>query len=384
MDSTRYNAYLNIRGNLALKGNQLLPGIVDAQGNPYALHYGLPELNNQFQAGRLAVILNTGNLAKPLTRTQFLQGQTAPSNLFSHPDQTEQAQAASVKPNGSGWGGRLMDTLDPSLVSSVDAISFAGPATFPQGKIVSSNAIPGGGMLALSGVNWWPSTQVSPSLTGIKNGLVQNGGSQLRQVVNRIFDDGLTLATDLQAAGSASLNTQFPSTGLGNQLRDIARMIKSRSAKGPGRQVFFCSLGGFDTHSSQSWNHWDLLSQLSAAMDAFDTAMQEINLAEQVVAFTQSEFGRTLQPSGTGTDHGWGGHHFVLGGSVVGGVYGTMPQYVLGGPDDANSRGVWIPTLSTDQYAATLGQWFGIDSQDLSLAFPNLQAFPAGNIGFMA
>ena len=180
-----------------------------------------------------------------------------------------------------------------------------------------------------------------------------------------------------------NINTVFPGTGLGNQMREVMRLIRLRAQLGPGRQVFFCSMGGFDTHTNQTGNHAALLSELSGALAAFYTASEEVGLANQVTSFTQSEFGRTLQPNGTGSDHAWGSHQFVVGGAVRGGIYGAMPVFALGGPNDANNRGVWIPTISTAQFGATLGRWFGATPGELNVAFPNLNRFPVTDVGFM-
>lgn len=161
------------------------------------------------------------------------------------------------------------------------------------------------------------------------------------------------------------------------------RLIRLRSQQGPGRQVFYCAWDGFDTHSSQDWQHWDLLAKLSQAMDAFYQASQEAGLGQQVTVFTQSEFGRTLQSNGTGSDHGWGNHQLVLSGAVKGGIYGQLPALALNGPDDANGRGVWIPKISTSQFGATLGRWFGAADGELDGVFPNLSQFLTRNVGFM-
>jgi uncharacterized protein (DUF1501 family) len=151
------------------------------------------------------------------------------------------------------------------------------------------------------------------------------------------------------------------------------------------RQVFFCSLGGFDTHSGQSWEQWSLFQQLSAAMLSLYNATVEMGIADKVTTFTESDFGRTLQPSGTGSDHGWGSHHLVLGGAVKGGdVYGAFPAPALGGPDDANTRGVLIPTTSLDQYGATMAKWFGVPAGSMATVFPNLANFSVSDVGFMS
>jgi uncharacterized protein (DUF1501 family) len=167
-------------------------------------------------------------------------------------------------------------------------------------------------------------------------------------------------------------------------LKEVARIIKLRTQTGMKRQVFFCSIGGFDTHSQQSWQHWDLLRQMSEAMAAFFNATIELGVADQVTTFTESEFGRTLQPSGQGSDHGWGSHHFVMGGAVQGGdLYGKFPNLALGGPDDTGSRGALLPSTSLDQYGATMGRWFGLDDTSLLAVFPNLKNFTTHNLGFL-
>jgi len=362
---------------------------------PYALHGALQKLCDRYDQGRLAVVLNMGSLVEPLPAglADFNDPlKKKPSNLYSHSDQMIEAQAGS-KSDGKGWGGRLLDLVDPSQLTSLDAVSVAGNAFLPRGGNAAYNVIPVGGNLALSGVGWWPDNNASPALAGIKNGLLkQDGGSPLRQVANRIFGDGIQLAANIQTLSSVALTANWPQTGSGGlsgQLQTVARIIKKRldpvgGGTDTGRQVFFCMLGGFDTHSGQSYQQYDLLGELADAMDAFYQEMANIGAADKVATFTQSEFGRTLQPSGDGSDHGWGSHHFVLGDAVQGGVYGTMPAYVLGGNDDANGRGAWIPAISTDQFAATLGRWFVPDpTVDWSLLFPATQGV-AVDLGFMA
>jgi uncharacterized protein (DUF1501 family) len=182
-----------------------------------------------------------------------------------------------------------------------------------------------------------------------------------------------------------TLQTQFSTHYLSQQLKQVAEVISARSALGVGRQIFFCSYGGFDTHSDQLTQQVTLMTQLSQAMSSFYQATQELGVANNVTTFTLSEFSRTLQPgTNGGTDHAWGSHQLVLGGAVQGNnVYGTFPTLALGGPDDAGTNGRWIPTTSVDQYAATMASWFGVPTASLPSIFPNLANFPVSNLGFL-
>jgi uncharacterized protein (DUF1501 family) len=158
------------------------------------------------------------------------------------------------------------------------------------------------------------------------------------------------------------------------------------------RQIFFTQLGGFDTHSAQPSGQITLLSQVSAAVNSFFAAMVELGISDKVTLFTMSDFGRTLQSSGTGagvgSDHAWGNHQFIVGGAVMGGtLYGTYPTLALGGPNDtdnpgSSARGRWIPTTSVESYAATLATWYGVSTVDLPAVFPLIGNFPT-NLGFM-
>ena len=193
------------------------------------------------------------------------------------------------------------------------------------------------------------------------------------------------------ALATAKVNTAFPATLLGSQLQTVAKIMSIRAALGIGRQIFFCQLGGFDTHGSQAPAQDPLLQQLSQALGQFYLALQEVGTDTNTVTFTASEFGRTLQPNGNaGTDHAWGSHHIVMatgaskGGPLQGGkIWGTFPSLALGGPDDANQRGTMIPTTSVEQYAATMGQWFGVSAANIPSVFPYVSNFATSNIGFL-
>lgn len=380
-DSARYNAYQSIRSGIALGTNKLLPAFTHGLDS-YSLHYGMPEINGLYGQGSVAFVLNTGQLDQPLTKTEYLAGQKVPSNLFSHSDQTVQAQTASSQPDGTGWGGRLLDCCNVS--EGLAAISMSSPAIFLQGKKVAGNAIPPGVGLTVGGMNFWPQTQADTRRAALETILQMDGGNLIRKAHNQQFAVGLQLADQLSQTTMDTSELQFPGTTIGTQLKEVAKLILTRSAQGPGRQVFFCGLGGFDLHAGQDWTHWSLLSQLSPALATFQKTMEDKSMSGKVTSFTQSEFGRTLQSGGTGSDHAWGNHQMVVGGAVQGGVYGTLPVFALGGPDDVGNRGVWLPKISTTQFGATLGKWFGADPDSLQWAFPNLKYFVGQeDVGFM-
>jgi uncharacterized protein (DUF1501 family) len=191
----------------------------------------------------------------------------------------------------------------------------------------------------------------------------------------------------------------FPNTEIGNQLKQIARMIKSRTALQVTRQIFFCTLDGFDTHTAQLLGQNALLGMFSQATRAFYEEMAAQGIADKVTQFTMTDFNRTFNPAGSGgnvgSDHGWANHQFVIGGSVLGGDFYGMntsngtpfPTLVNNGPDDADSgtaRGRWIPTTSVEQYAGTLAKWFGLEAENMEYVFPNMGNFPVMDLGFMA
>ena len=383
--------YSSARGSLSIPdGNtQVLP-VGSSQGS-FGLNGGLAAVHPLWASGKLAAVANVGMLIQPTTRQQFVSNAVpVPTNLFSHSDQTQQMQSGF--PNGSGgtgWAGRVADAVSSmnGAATFPSSVSMSGPALFCTGNQVQSASLVPGFDMNLYGMSFWPQTSADARQLGYQEILGLDSGLAVVQAANKVRQDALALSAMLKSLNSGpALTTVFPGTALGNQLKDVAKIIQLRAQTGMKRQVFFCSIGGFDTHSSQSWNHWDLLRQLSESMAAFYNATIEMGVAGSVTTFTESEFGRTLQPSGTGCDHGWGSHHLVLGGAVKGGeFYGKFPDLSLGGPDDANNRGVLIPSTAVDQYGATLASWFGVPDGSLNSVFTNLANFgSARNLGFMA
>jgi uncharacterized protein (DUF1501 family) len=388
LDPAGYNNYKAARAGLALPPSQLL-AVNTSNNAPYGLHYGLPELRALYTQGRLAILANAGMLVQPVTRQQFLSpNAVVPTNLFSHADQVVQMQTCAPNASsGTGWGGRTADLMQQANAGAdfPTSISMAGTSLFCTGNVVQSASIQPGNYMSQNAMSFWPQPAADARALGQREIATTASGNQMIDAANRTTADALTLGPMLRNAANASnFTTQFPQTPLGNQLKEVAHMIGLRGQLGMSRQVFFCTLGGFDLHSGQSWNHWNLLTQLSQALSAFYNATVEMQVQNSITSFTLSDFGRTLQPGGTGSDHGWGSHYFVMGGAVKGGdVYGTFPQLILSGPDDANSRGVLIPTTSIAQYGSTLAKWFGATDAELDQVFPTLANFPTRNLGFM-
>jgi uncharacterized protein (DUF1501 family) len=382
-------AYKNARGSLALPdGNTAVLPVSAKDGTPYGLNSGLTALHPLWAQGKLAAVANMGMLVKPTKRAEYQNATVSlPTNLFSHSDQIVAMQAGD--PNGSGgsgWAGRVADATRAMNAAATfpPGISFAGPSLFCSGNVVQSTSLIPGFNLAGDGMSAWPASAAIAKAKALQEIVSFNSGLSMVQAANDVRADGIELNGMLNGLGAGGISTVFPGTGLGQQLKQVAQLISLRGATGMKRQVFFCALNGFDTHSSQSWAHWDLLTQLAEATSAFYNATAEMGIADQVTTFTASEFGRSLQPSGTGTDHGWGNHHLIMGGAVRGGdLYGTFPDLSLGGPDDTGSRGVLIPTTSLDQFGGTCAKWFGV--QDMESVFPNLNDnFTVQDLGFLA
>ncbi|HMQ04147.1 MAG TPA: DUF1501 domain-containing protein [Pyrinomonadaceae bacterium] len=413
---SNYNVYANLRSNLAVAQNTLLPITVPAMGGlTYGLHPNLGPVAGQPNNGihelwaqqKMAIVTNVGTLVRPTTKAQMSQSShPKPYQLYSHSDQVAQFQTSVSNTQAfTGWGGRLSDQMNLAhnpngLIPMVTSI--AGAQLFTSGQ----SSLP----MAINDSNTSLANVLNPSFTGTGAVARRTAWNNLRGLdlasnyireASEVTDIAMAANTALQS--SQDTTQPFPNTGLGRQLRQVARLIKSRTSLNVNRQVFYCQIGGFDTHSNQITVQANLFTTFSQAVRAFYAELVAQGIENNVTTFTLSDFGRTMNPAGAGTtavgsDHAWGNHMFVIGGSVLGGNFYGMnsvvnqtpyPNFVMGGLDDAdsgaNARGRWIPTTSVEQYAATIARWFGLpqNAQTLESVFPNLDNFPVSNLGFM-
>ena len=393
-----YSAYASARSNLALPQASVLPFTPrTTDGRSWGLHPSVSELHALFNSGKMALLANAGTLVYPTTKSQYnARSVPLPPQLFSHSDQQVQWQhSVPDKPTSTGWGGRTADLLNAFNTSDQISmsISLAGKNTFQVGAKVSQYAIGTGGAVSLSG-----STSSATGLDGIrfraqKDIFAQSQSTLFETAFASATGDAIVSADLLNTvlAASPAITTVFPNTSAGNQLKMAARLIGASPTLGLKRQVFFVQLGGWDTHAAQLVNtdpvngtHAGLLAQISQAVNAFYNATIELGVANQVTTFTASDFGRTYRSNGDGSDHGWGSHHFIVGGAVNGtNLYGKMPTLTVSGPDDT-TQGRWIPTTSVDEYAATLATWFGVSPTDLPTVLPNIGRFAKPNLGFLS
>ncbi len=406
-------------GSPARLGGVLPLNPIDAQGRSFALHPLLAPLVPLFNTQRrLAVLPNIGPLVLPTSKAQYNQRtHPRPASLFSHNDQQFTWQALGPEGTTRGWGGRIGDMLAArNGRAAFTAVSAAGNAVFLAGNSVRQYQLGTAGptrIAADSGGRTYGSTAVTAALERIVS---RSRGthvleSDIAAVSQRAIEAEAALRTALPAAGTAPFGTppasgtysanndpllRYPNpltgaaapSSLAQQLQVVARMIEAgrQGLTGVTRQVFFVSQGGFDTHDLQNRNHADLMARVGHALAYFDSTLGAMGAQGSVTTFTASDFGRTFTSNGDGTDHGWGAHHFVMGGAVRGGnLFGRFPTLATkntnnnnfdGSPDQLNN-GSLLPTTSVDQLGATLARWMGLSESQVLEVFPNLANWDA-------
>lgn len=383
-DPTEHAAYLNARQPIAFTRDALTPTsiapVASQGGRPFAFNPALTTIKTLYDAGKVAVVANVGPLIVPTTRAQYRNGSVPlPPKLFSHNDQQSGWQATTPIGEGArlGWGGRMGDLLaSQNGLPVFTCVSAAGNAVFLSGQNVLQYQVSSNGAVsitAISGSLFGSSTAPNAYrriITRTSPHLFEN---ELGQITSRSISANTLLASALPPA--SQFTTPIPANnGLASQLNVVARMIFARSALSANRQVFFVSLGGFDNHDELLTEHNLRMQTVDSAVNAFYSWLQQMQMENSVTLFTASDFGRTLTSNGDGSDHGWGAHHFAIGGAVQGGIYGTFPQVQFNTNDDVG-QGNLLPTTSVDQYAATFARWLGVADANVPDVLPNVVNF---------
>jgi uncharacterized protein (DUF1501 family) len=408
-DQASYNDYYAVRKGAAIAGTPY-EGIALtrsslsatalaplADGRQMALGPQMTGMKSLFDAKRAAVMLNIGTLVQPTTKAQYDNHSVPlPPKLFSHNDQAAYWQSGLTEGATSGWGGRMADLLlAGNSNASLTCISVNGDAVLLSGKDADAYQISASGLVTVNalktGATLYGSSACASALSSVVRPASTNPfENEHTSIMRRALSNYDTLAAKIGAAPSTALNALFPTStrnpnpnSLSAQLKMVARLIEQRAALGMKRQVFMVGLGGFDLHDFLPNKHPDLLQKLSDAAKEFDDAMAYLGVNNQVTSFTASDFGRTLASNGDGSDHGWGSHHFVMGGAVNGGQHlGLAPPVGVNHSQQVGS-GRLLPSTSVEQLAAELARWMGTSTTDISTILPNAHNFNLYKLGLM-
>lgn len=396
-DAASHAAYSAARSGIARARADILP-ISPAGGFSGAGTFGfapeLGDLHDIFNDGALAVLPNIGTLIQPLDKAGYEVPSNRPPQLFSHNDQQSFWQSSSLEGATTGWGGRIADlVLDGNTSSSAfTCISVAGNAVMMTGREALQYQVSSRGVTQLRTDTF----RYDPADAGIREIMeLQQPGmfpSSYSAISKRALDSADELAAAVAAAEErydfdARFDLESDNNDLvraSSQLKMVGKLIAAgRDTLGLKRQVFFVAMGGFDNHSGLSTRHPSLLAGLNGSLAEFHRLTHDLGAADNVTTFTASDFGRTLTSNGDGSDHGWGGHHIVMGGSVRGKrVFGDVPVIGDDGPDDVG-RGRLLPSTAVDQYAATFASWMGAGSSELDAIVPNVGNYDVADLGFL-
>jgi len=373
-----YNEYAGIRSTLALAQGDLLP--LSSAGQAYeefGLHPNLPFLKTLYDQGNAAFVSNVGTLVEPTTLAQYKGKETKlPKGLFSHSDEQVHWQTLVPQVRGAGpkgWAGRMADCMaQANETGSISMnVSLSGTNVLQTGFNTVPYVTSTRGSVQLAEYEKDPT-----SILAIDSILSQEYRNLYQRTLSTSNRNAIDTAIAFEAAVSpVSLTEKFPGSSTGSRLGAIAKILAARSTLGMDRQIFFIRKGGWDHHKEVILNQEKLFTELNEAIEVFWTEMGHLGLQDDVILFTASDFGRTLTSNGLGSDHAWGGNHFVIGGGVNGGrIYGEYPILATGGPLDIG-RGRLLPTTSVDAYGAELASWFGVPSTEMATVFPNAENF---------
>jgi uncharacterized protein (DUF1501 family) len=387
-DQATYDQYAAVRTTIALPradlaATEIVPANAWSNGRQMALHPALAPLKTLFDNGRLGVAMNLGTLTREGTTLADYKARLGlPPKLFSHNDQQSVWQSSLAEGASTGWGGRMADMLAAANGEAVTftSISAAGNAVFMSGKDVVQYQVSGGGSVAVNTV-----FGSAASTDAVKRLLQRSSPHLLEEEHAVVARRSISADARVRVALAGVSDMVFPATGLGAQLKIVARLIAARQALGVKRQVFFVSQGGFDNHDELIEKHPTLLGNVAGAMSAFYAATEAMGVERQVTTFTGADFGRTLANNGDGSDHGWGSHHFVMGGALKPRQWvGALPAMSVSEGADNVGGGRLLPAIGVDQHGATLARWMGVSDAQMSTVFPNIGNYTRRDLGYFA
>lgn len=382
LEGEQRNLYEQSRQNLAV-ASPIELSIKNQFAGGVGIHPSLAPIQSVFESQNLAFVGGVGTLLTPTSLDDYKnKAVPLPQHLFSHNDQQASWMYGRERESlNTGWGARLLERLAVHDEFAAN-ISLDGTNLWQTGTSTNAFALNKSGISTINAFGGYqPRTE---HVTSIMKRILGN----TNHVLGTAYANGLNSAiNNTQSMNNAledapELITSFSETSFSEQLAAVAKTISVQAKLSTQRQVFFVSMGGFDTHDDQLTTHPALLNTLASGLNEFNSAMSELDMSDKVTTFTMSDFGRTLTSNGDGTDHGWAGNQIVMGGAVKGqNIYGELLTQQLDGPQDTGG-GRLIPQVANEQYFATLAQWFGVPSSELVDIFPNLSNFNNTTLDF--
>ena len=399
-----YNEYEQVRGGVGGSGlaipranlHQITSSLQDTPAgagySDFGIHPDLPYLKTLYDQGDLAFVSNVGSLIEPTSLVQYNDGsKPLPEGLFSHPDhqihwQTLVPQVRGTAPKG--WGGRMAEVMSHANQQSNISmnISLSGANVLQSGTTTVPYITDPGGVIELN--KYGPNTSLGqdPILSLAVDDIL---GHHYQSIYSKTLAQANRNSIDASVAFKAaldSLSTPFDPSAISSEthtyqrLSMVSKIMEARTALSMNRQIFFVERGGWDHHNELLDPQSGLFIELNEAIEIFWTAIQSMGLQNNVVLYTASDFGRTLTSNGSGSDHAWGGNHFIISGSANGGeIYGKYPDLALDNSSTDLGRGRILPTTSVDAYMAELANWYGVPQSEISTVIPNINNFSFSN-----
>jgi cullin-associated NEDD8-dissociated protein 1 len=389
--STNYEQYEATRGIVALGREELLRVSARPGTQPhtvcttFGMHPALPIVHSLYGASQAAFFANTGTLVRPITKAQFLANSVEmPPQLFAHNIQVRCTQSVHAQQIAAkGVLGRIVDTLGAAGGAAFRTASYSldGLKKILDGE-KTHNILDGTGAKRFG--RYGALRAQITNLTSVRQRSLFT--ETYAQFVESSLGSSELLGSMLETV--PLLSTRWsPRDAVNNvcfesetckKFEQVARVIASRNLLQEERQVFYVELGGFDTHTSAKEVVQLKLNDINAALTAFVDEMRLRGVWNGTAVVTASDFARTLDSNGAGTDHAWGGNYFLLGGGVSGGtIHGQYPTSFLSSNEVTVLRNRLMPTTSWEAVWHGIAQWLDVPAAQMGYVLPNAANFPS-------